>query len=462
VSSAYSVIRSFLALGSAEAVSRIIAFGVALYLARTLGPEGYGVIALAIGVNLYLGKIADFGIEAVGIKEIADAPRDSKRIASAVMSARLAITLVMVTVSGVVSALFLPSPENAILPLYFLSLIPIAGSTRWVHMGLGEIRIVGIARVVSEVLIMALMIWLVHGIQNLWYVPLGALAGESVFAILLFGYLVVKGHGFGWRWDWRTARPVFAKGLPMFVQLTLGLLLYNADLVFLRAMRGHEEVGHYAAAYALISFVANLGMAYATTLLSTISRVRKNPIEESTLYRAALGQVYALSIAVTVGGCLLAPEIINVGYGKGYSGSIAALQILVWAIPFFLVRYVPWVALIARGRGHLVTRPMVWGVVVNLLLNALLVPRLGVVGAALATVAAEVCCCVGKLIIARREGLPFLPFRSFWRPTVAVVVMGLSLMLIGPLGPILQVMLGAAVFAGVMTGLTFLTAKAHA
>jgi O-antigen/teichoic acid export membrane protein len=462
MSSAHSVVRSFVALGSAEAVSRIIAFGVALYLARTLGPEGYGVIALAIGVNLYLGKFADFGIEAVGIKEIADAPHDARRIASAVMSARLTITVVMVIAAGAVSALFLPSPENAVLPLYFLSLIPIAGSTRWVHMGLGEIRIVGIARVVSEVLIMVLMVSLVRGARNLWYVPLSALAGEAVFALLLFGYLVAKGHAFGWRWDWKTARPVFAKGLPMFVQLTLGLLLYNADLVFLRAMRGHEEVGHYAAAYALISFVANLGMAYATTLLSTISRVRKNPIEEGNLYRAALGQVYALSIAVTVGGCLLAPVIINVGYGKGYSGSIAALQILVWAIPFFLVRYVPWVALIARGRGHLLTRPMVWGVLVNLVLNTLLVPGLGVVGAAISTVAAEICCCTGKLIIARREGLPFLPFRSFWRPTVAVLVMGLSVILIGPLGPILQVTFGAAVFAGVMTGLTVLTPKVHA
>src|SRR6185436_20919580 len=99
MSSAYSVIRSFLALGSAEAISRLIAFGVALYLARTLGPEGYGVIALAIGVNLYLGKVADFGIEAVGVKEVADAPKDFKRIASAVMSARLALTLVLVLVS---------------------------------------------------------------------------------------------------------------------------------------------------------------------------------------------------------------------------------------------------------------------------------------------------------------------------------------------------------------------------
>jgi O-antigen/teichoic acid export membrane protein len=450
MSSAYSVIRSFLALGSAEAVSRLIAFGVALYLARTLGPESYGVVALAIGVNLYLGKVADFGIESVGVKEVADAPKDFKRIASAVMGARLALTLVLVVVAVSISAFFLPAPENAVLPLYFLTLIPIAGSTKWIHMGLGEIRIVGIARVAAELLIMILMVTLVRGTQNLWYVPLGALAGEAAFAILLFGFLVAKGNGFGLRWDWRSARPVFAKGLPLFVQLTLGLLLYNADLVFLRAMRGHEEVGHYAVAYALISFVANLGMAYAATLLSTISRIRSNPTEESALYRASLGQVYGLSIAVTVGTCLLAREVILVGFGKGYSGSIVPLQILAWAIPFFLVRNVPWVALIARGRGHLLTTSMVWAVVVNLLLNALLVPRYGTAGAALATVAAEVCCCTGMLIAARKEGLPFIPFGSFWRPSLAVVIMGMSLMLIGPLGPILQVAFGAAVFAGVL------------
>ena len=72
-----TVSRNFLALGSGEVVSRLIAFCTAIYLARVLGAENYGIIAFAIGVTLYLSKIADFSIEVIGTKEIAKDPKNS-------------------------------------------------------------------------------------------------------------------------------------------------------------------------------------------------------------------------------------------------------------------------------------------------------------------------------------------------------------------------------------------------
>ena len=55
-----NVARNFLVLVSGEMVSRVIAFGVTVFVARVLGAEGYGVVAFAVGVNLYFSKLADF------------------------------------------------------------------------------------------------------------------------------------------------------------------------------------------------------------------------------------------------------------------------------------------------------------------------------------------------------------------------------------------------------------------
>ena len=74
MSSERSVSRNFLALVSGEAISRVIAFVAVVYIARVLGADGYGVIAFAVGINLYLSKIADFAIEWVGSREIARNP----------------------------------------------------------------------------------------------------------------------------------------------------------------------------------------------------------------------------------------------------------------------------------------------------------------------------------------------------------------------------------------------------
>lgn len=450
MSSGHRVAQSFLALGSGEAISRFIAFGVTIYLARILGPEGYGVVALAIGVNLYLAKVADFGIEAAGSREIAAAPERLRSVASAVMSTRLLVAGMLTAVAILAARMLLPAPENMVLPLFFLTLIPIAASTKWIHMGLGHAQPVGGARVLGELIVLSLVVLSVRGIQNLSYVPLAQLAGDAVVALLLFGLLFLRGEGFGLRWDPATAWPVLWSGAPLFIQLALGLFLYNSDLLFLRFFRDSETVGYYAAAYTPISFAANLGMAYGLSLLPAMSRLGQGTPEESGLFQKSLSQVYAVCIPVTAGLCLLAQQVIRLGFGEGYQGSILALQILAWSIPFSVLRYVPWVALVSRGRGYLQTRPMLWSVLANLALNTLLVPRFGMVGAGLATVTSEALCCALMLAATKSDGLSLIPAWSLWRPSAAVAVMGASLLMIGPLPLVPGVLLGAAVFGGVL------------
>ena len=106
------VARNFLALGSGEVVSRVVAFGVTVYLARVLGAEGYGVIAFAAGVTLYLSKIPDFSIEVVGTKEIASDPGTVVQTASAVTCLRLVLAAMLTGVAILCAMLLLSKPER--------------------------------------------------------------------------------------------------------------------------------------------------------------------------------------------------------------------------------------------------------------------------------------------------------------------------------------------------------------
>ena len=54
-----AVARNFLALGSGEALARIAAFAGTIYVARTLGASGYGIISFAAALMLYLSRLAD-------------------------------------------------------------------------------------------------------------------------------------------------------------------------------------------------------------------------------------------------------------------------------------------------------------------------------------------------------------------------------------------------------------------
>ncbi len=445
------VARNFLALGSGEMVSRIIAFGVTIYLARILGAENYGVIAVAAAVTLYFSKIADFGIEVVGTREVAKLPDSVSHLVSAVMSVRLAFAVLLTGLSVLGAQFFLPDPERNVMSLYFLTLIPIAASTKWVHLGLENARPIGLSRIAGEMIALGIVLIIVRSGEDLWGVPSAQIAAEFCVAFLLVMVLRQRNYKFGFSWDWAMARPIFIRASPILVQTLLWLFIYNSDLIFLRLFRNRESVGYYAAAYTLICFLANIGFSYGMSLLPTLTRLGAGSAGEKSLYQTALAHTYAVSLPISIGGCLLASGIINLGFGDGYTNSILALQILIWCIPLSVLRMVPWAALIARGHQNLLLKAVLYSVIVNISLNFLLIPRYGIPGAAIATVITE--CLTGVLMIkyAAHHGLPFVSLRRFWRPTVASLFMAAAIALLRPSWLAAGLALGAATYGFVLT-----------
>ena len=439
-------VKNFLTLGSGEAVSRVIAFGAYVYLARALGAEGYGIIAFAAGITLYLAKVADFAIEAVGTSEVAQAGAVIPRLGSAMLGARFALAVGLIVVSTMVVQFTAPEPDRTVLTLFFLTLLPVAASTKWIHMGLENTVPIGIWRVVGETVFLLLVVSFVHEVADLWRVPLALLAGRTVTDTALYLKLRRSGYRFGLRWDPATVRPMFRRSAPLMGQILMGLLLYNMDLLFLRAFRDAETVGYYAAAYTLISFLANIGMVYGMSVLPAIARHGRRSMEERDLYQTATSEVVAVTLPIAVGGVFVARGIILTGFGAGYLPSVLVLQVLVWVIPTAVLRNVPWAALIARGKTGVLFRATTVAVIVNAVLNVILINLIGLVGAAIATVVAEPFAAVLMYYYASREGLPLISLRRLWPPVVAAAVMAGSLLATDSLGLVPRLTVGVVVY----------------
>lgn len=459
-----TVIRSFIALGSGEAIGRLVAFVAYLYLARVLGPDSYGVIAFAAGITLYLTKFADFAIEAVGSGEIARDPRAIARLAGPILGLRLAVAAGLIALSSVVVLATFPDPDRTILPLYFLTLIPVALSTKWIHMGLERALPVGAWRVVSDLLFAAVVLAFVRAPTDMWVVPMALVVGEGVGTAALYLRLKMEGRSLGLVWDPETAMPIFRRAAPLVGQILLGLLLYNMDVLFLRVLIGSEAVGWYAAAYMLISFLANIGMVYGLSLLPALAREAEadeahgERFVSIEMYHTALAHVFAVTLPVAVGGTFVALGVMRVGFGEEYFPSVLVLQVLVWVVPVAVFRNVPWSALIARDRQDLLMRATLYAVLLNAVLNLALVPTVGMVGAALATLFAEPLACGLMLYHAQKCGLPIIPLGRLLKAGVAVAAMAVALWWLDTDAVLPQLAVGVLAYGGtlaVLGGLRF-------
>jgi O-antigen/teichoic acid export membrane protein len=152
-----------------------------------------------------------------------------------------------------------------------------------------------------------------------------------------------------------------------------------------------EDVGAYAVAYTLIFAFATVSHSINLAVFPTMTRQRA---ESDDLARATFSRVfwYLVFISVPIGVfvALNAEQIVGFLYGEELSGAAAPLTILAWVIPFmFLSEFLGYVAIVV-DRETLAARANWIASILNVALNAALIPVIGVTAAAVMTVVTEV------------------------------------------------------------------------
>ena len=400
------VTRNFVALGVGELAARVVSFLTVIYIARTLGAEAYGIVGFAAAVVLYFAGVADFGIEALGPREMAHDPKRVGPLAASVIAIRLLFSGVLALGIGLFGLLVLPNPDGHVLALQSLTLIAVGVSTRWVFLGMEKAGRVSVARVVGEVLRVLLVLLVVHSAADLLLVPLTQAIAELSTGLILL-YLLWR-HGAMGKIRMRLAEAwaILRSAFPLVVTTLLGLVIYNSDLLLLRTFQGPESVGLYLAAYTLIALLGNLGTAYGASLLPTLTRAEGLEGGQVGLYRASISHVVAVAIPIGAGGYLLAPQIIGLAFGPSYESSAPVLAVLILSIPFLLVRMILQTVLVSAGQQERVMRITGWAAAFNVLLNLVLIPRFGMMGAAFTTVLTEVVRLVVIQVYVRMQGFP--------------------------------------------------------
>lgn len=438
------VARAFVALGSGEVAARLIAFAGTLYVARTLGPERYGVIGFALAVLLYLQRLADAGFDqGIGVREVAARRENFARMVPALLTVRAAIAVVIAVLTAAISLVFLPSPDGKVLALYGGALVAVGLSTSWVHVGLEHARRVAVARVVGECAALAVLLILVHGPNDVTRVPIAQIVGDGLAAFILLYLLIRNGLNLLPRLDMALAIPLMKQGWRMMAASLFGLALYNSDLLFLRLFRDTESVGYYAAAYTVVGFCLNVGLAYGFSLLPVLSAARNDIARRRSLYETAFAHIFVFLIPAVVGGAIVAPAIVATILGQTYAPAGTALQMLIWSLVPAVLCNLAVVGLLSVDREADVLRAFAITLGVVTILDILLISRYGIIGAVIATIIGETVRLALTLRAAHRAGIGHIVVSRWWRPALAVTAMAATLLFTGPHSLLSAIAIGA-------------------
>ena len=424
--------RSFASLAIGETVARGLAFVALLVVARRLGPAMYGVIGVASGVMLYLNQVADGGIELSGVPAIARLRDGIQGLVSAALTVRVTIALALTLVVAVSGVFLLEQPDGAILALYSLGLVFVATSTRWVFLGMQQSGWVAAARVLGDLTALAIVVLAVHDVGDVAMVPIAAVLALALSAIVMFAGLSRLGIKPAVTLRWDQSRALFARS-PHLVGFTLlGLVLFNADLIYLRVISGQAAAGYYAAAYTFIAFAANLSVTWAHSVMPSLARLERHDASRDEAYASAMLLAVLVSLPVAVGGMITSAPLIQLVFGSDYLPAVAALAWLLPAIPIAAAREIAIVGLIGSvGGERQLIRINAMCAAFNVAILIPVVPRFGMIGAAAVTVATEAVRLAIALRYASQHGYALPSPRRVVRPVAAAGIMAAGLVFRG-------------------------------
>jgi O-antigen/teichoic acid export membrane protein len=439
-------LRSFFSLGAGELLSRVVAFVVAIYLSRVLGAESYGILSFALAVMLYLQRVAGWELESIGITEVLGDERDARRIASGLLMFRVLVAVALAVLGWLVAYLALPRTDAQAISLYALALLPFALNPRWLHLMHHRAQWPARSRVVTELTSALIIVSFVRSPRDLLLVPLAQLAGEILGTAWSMWPAIQRRELGTLGLNWDVVGPIAARAVPLVLYALLGLVVFNVDLIILRLTRSAAEAGFYAAAYALVGLLVNLGFAYFASLVPVFSRLREKPGELRTIYDRAYGFALLALLPVVVGGVIVAPAIISTILGETYAPAAEPLRLLLVTTGLTVGRFVPLAGLSSIGhrRQMLVINGI--GAAINIALNLYFIPRYGILGAAWCTVTTDVLRFALALVFAHQAGFGFAAFARAWRALAAVTLMGLVVWFAVPGGLWVAVGTGAIVY----------------
>jgi len=185
-------------------------------------------------------------------------------------------------------------------------------------------------------------------------------------------------------------RKLQIEALPFGLRAVIITLYFYVDTVMLSFMRTNAEVGWYNAAYKIYEGLTVLPFIICVVLYPRLSQLFVlNKKAHSLLSSRAAKYMFIISFPILICGIILSKNIINILFGKEFQNSVVALQILLVGVVFVFQIWLFQIILNSIDKQKVVMYVGLTGLIVNVFLNLLLIPRYGFRGAAATTVMSE-------------------------------------------------------------------------
>jgi O-antigen/teichoic acid export membrane protein len=368
-----------------------LSIAVAAIIARWLGPEGKGMLALALLVPGMLGLFLSGGINVANVYFAG-----SKRLDVPALSANSVGFTILITIPGFAIVLVLASVGwlGAVVPgvptwIVLLAMLGfptnlLNGFFSTILQGLQRIEMVNLINLVQRIITLSLTILLVI----VWKLSLlGALVAvlASWALSLIVSCMALRRHGgvLTPKWSYSVLRTTLSFGLRGHIGNVLQFFNYRLDMFIVNFFLGPAGVGIYTVTVRLAELLWYLPNAVGFVIFP------KAAASEPEEMNAFTPRVFRITLGLTALGALglgvIGRPVINFVFSSAFIGAYMPLLVLLPGVVLLGGSKVLTNEIAGRGYPHYNSLNAALALVVTVVLDLVLIPRYGVLGAALAS-----------------------------------------------------------------------------
>lgn len=425
------------------------------YVSRVLLPDGTGRVSFATSLISYFSMFAQLGIPTYGIRACAKV-RDDRKELTRTAQELLIINIVMNAISYTILfvALFTVPRLQEDRTLYLvvsLSIILTSIGMEWLYKALEQYTYITIRSVIFKFVALIAMFALVHAKSD--YVIYGGITILAASASNVFNF--INAH------KYIDLKPVggynfkrHLKAVGIFFAMACATTIYtHLDTLMLGFMKTDSDVGYYNASVRIKTILVSIVTSLGAVLLPRASYYVENGKMDDfyRITRKALSFVFVVASPMMVYFILFAKEGIFFLSGSAYAGSIVPMQVIMPTLLFIGITNILGIQmLVPLGKEKVVLYSEIAGAVVDVIINAILIPKLASTGAAIGTLVAEFVVLIVQYYALRVDVASSVRQIHYVRITVGLVigtVASLWVKILG-LGSFITLVISAILFFG--------------
>ncbi len=376
-----------------QLVKAVLALVISMLTARFLGPSGFGLINYAASIVSFVAPIMYLGLTGVLVQELVTHPeREGEILGTSIFLTLISSLFCIGGVAAFVSIANFGERDTFLVCLLYSTLLIFQSLEIMIYWFQAKL----LSKYSSMVALFAYLIisgykifLLATGKSVYWFAVSNALDYMVIAIGLLFVYRRMGGARL--RFSTETAKNLLKKSRYYIIPDMMVAIFAQTDRIMLKLMIDDAATGYYSAAVACAGMTAFVFSAVIDSFRPMIFEDKKN---NEGQYEKDVCRLYSiiiyLSLLQSVFITVFAGLMIRILYGVDYAPSVSALRLIVWYTTFSYVGSVRNIWILAEGKQKYLWVINLTGAAANVVLNYFLIPVMGIMGAALASLITQI------------------------------------------------------------------------